>query len=190
MELIDRKKGHGVCDYRRQRSFDNFLRRLAHPYEKILGPHVEPGMTVLDLGCGIGFNALGLAGLVGETGVVHALDIQEGALREVERRAARRGLERIVRIGLIRADDPGELPAADFALAFWMAHEVPDFDLFFGRVFEALAPGGRLLVAEPLFHVGEKTLQKELDAAGGAGFRLAERPRIWFCKSMLLEKPE
>jgi cyclopropane fatty-acyl-phospholipid synthase-like methyltransferase len=38
----------------------------------MLGPYVKPGMTVLDVGCGMGFFSIGMARMVGDEGRVIA----------------------------------------------------------------------------------------------------------------------
>jgi len=43
-------------------------------HTKILRQHVEPGMTVVDLGANIGYNTLLFAAEVGPTGTVHAIE--------------------------------------------------------------------------------------------------------------------
>ena len=53
------------------------LRRLFHNPEKILGPYVREGMKVLDVGCAMGFFWLPLAGMIGQTGKVVCIDMQE-----------------------------------------------------------------------------------------------------------------
>ena len=46
-------------------TFDNPLRRLVHDPRKIVGPYLREGMTALDVGCGIGYFAIGMAKIVG-----------------------------------------------------------------------------------------------------------------------------
>src|SRR4030042_4012873 len=74
---------------------DNPLRRRFSPPRKLIGPYVKGGQTAADLGCGPGFYALALAELVGPEGKVYAVDSDERAVRELERKAARRGLRNI-----------------------------------------------------------------------------------------------
>jgi ubiquinone/menaquinone biosynthesis C-methylase UbiE len=44
----------------------NPFRCLLHDPEKILGPYVKPGMTVMDFGCGMGLISIAMAKLVGD----------------------------------------------------------------------------------------------------------------------------
>ena len=109
-----------ICPWWLAYPVDHPLRRLVHRPETLYGDHVREGMTVCDLGCGLGFNTMGLAGLVGPDGRVIAVDIQEKMLQAVMRRASRQGLEDRVtcrlaqphRLGLAEEIDcPGLLDA-------------------------------------------------------------------------------
>ena len=57
---------------------------------------LQPGMQVLDFGCGPGRLAIPSAGQVGPTGTVTAFDIQEGMLERVRAKAALEKLDNIV----------------------------------------------------------------------------------------------
>lgn len=59
------------------------------------------GMQVADLGCGAGYFSVVLGQMVGDTGRVYAVDIQQSALDSVARRARQMGLGNIE---LIRAN--------------------------------------------------------------------------------------
>lgn len=77
---ISEKSQHRVCPWWVAYLFDNPLRRMIHPAEKILGAYVTEGMTVLDFGCGFGHYALGMARLTGLSGQVFAVDVQQKML--------------------------------------------------------------------------------------------------------------
>ena len=77
---------------------DNPIRRLIHDPQKILGGYIEPGQTVLDLGCGPGTFSIVMAKMVGESGKVIAVDVQEEMLQILRKKAARQaGLRPIFR---------------------------------------------------------------------------------------------
>ncbi len=175
-----------VCPWWLTYTFDNPLRRLVHPPERVLGRWVRPGMTALDVGCGIGHFSLGMARLVGPGGRVIAADLQEQSLAILRRRARRAGLAgRIAthRCGAERCGAPGPV---DFALAFWMLHETPSPASFCREIAGLLAPGGRLLIAEPRFHVGERLFEEEIEAATRAGLRIDDRPAIRLSRAAVL----
>jgi ubiquinone/menaquinone biosynthesis C-methylase UbiE len=54
----------------------NVLRRLAHDPVAILGPFLKEGDTAVDVGSGPGFFSVPMARMVGERGLVVAVDIQ------------------------------------------------------------------------------------------------------------------
>ncbi len=177
-----------VCPWWFAYSFDNPLRRLLHPPEKLLAAWVRPGMTVIDVGCGIGHFSIGMARMVGPGGRVIAADLQERALAIVERRARRAGLADRITTRRCGADSCGVAGPVDFALAFWMLHETPSAEDFCRQIAGALAPGGRFLVAEPAFHVDAAAFAAELAAAARAGLNVIERPRVRASRAALFSR--
>ncbi len=69
------------------------LRRLFQKPEKILGPYVKPGMKILEVGPGMGFFSLPMARLVGGTGRIVCIDLQEKMLHHLRRRAVKANLQ-------------------------------------------------------------------------------------------------
>ena len=177
-----------VCPWWLCRSFDNPLRRLFHDPERLLAPYVNPGMTAVDIGCGMGYFTLGLARLVVPEGRVIAVDLQERMLAGVKKRALRAGLSDRIVLHHAGKETLGIAEPADFALAFWMAHEVPDKPRFFSEIDAFLKPGGCLLVVEPKFHVARKSFAKTLAVCREAGFRVIGEPAIALSRAYLLEK--
>ena len=60
--------------------YPDWLRRIHQRPKKFLAPLVKPGMTVADIGCGMGFYTRLLAQMVGDRGRVWAVDLQEQML--------------------------------------------------------------------------------------------------------------
>ena len=138
-----------VCPWWMIHTFDNPVRRLFHDPEKMMGPYLREGGRTADIGCGIGFFSLGLARLVGDSGRVYAMDLQEKMLAGVERRAQRAGLSGRIETRQVKANDlaaPDLNGSMDMVLSFWMLHEVPDQARFLGQVKELLKPGGHLCI--------------------------------------------
>jgi SAM-dependent methyltransferase len=175
-----------VCPWRHAYLFDNLLRRLIHPPHRILGPYVREGMTAIDVGCGMGVFSIGMARLVGETGQVIAVDVQQEMLDVLRNRAERAGVEGRIRTHLCKAESLDLDVKADFVNAFWMVHEAPDRGAFFREVRSLLRKDGKLLVAEPIFHTSTRDFQEAVHCAEGSGLRRLEEPRILFCRSALL----
>jgi len=167
------------------------LRKLWHDPARVLAPHVKPGMTVLEPGCGMGFLTLELARRVGPSGKVVAVDLQPKMLEGMQRRAAAAGLgdrveRRFAQLTTLNVDDmAGRI---DFALAFFFVHEVVDADRLFREMHAALKPGGRLLLVEPMLHVSWRAYARSLALAQQAGLVVESRPRLRFCRSAVLVK--
>lgn len=153
------------------------VRRIFNNPRKILAAHVQPGMTVLEPGPGMGFFTIELARMVGGAGRVIAVDIQPKMLRALRRRAERAGvLDRIeIRQGLPDSLGLGDLAAAvDFTLAFAVVHELASAATFFREVAGVSKPGARILLVEPKGHVTASKFDDELRAARDAGFILLD----------------
>jgi len=169
------------------------LRKLFQNPDKILSPWVREGMTVLDVGCAMGFFTLPLAKMVGPSGKVVCIDLQEKMIRVLSRRVQKAGLiDRIdARIcpsdSLGLADLEGQI---DFALLMAVVHEVPDPDRLFAEIGPVLKPTGRLLLAEPRGHVTGPEFEATLALAHQRGLGVVDTPRVRQSHAALLERAD
>jgi ubiquinone/menaquinone biosynthesis C-methylase UbiE len=177
---------HHVCPWWLAYTFDNPLRRFIHDSREIFSGLVEEGMTVMDVGCGMGYFTIGLAEIVGDSGRVIAVDLQQQMLDVMHKRAARRGLHKRITPQLAESDSIGVNIPVDFVLAFWMIHEVPDPDNFFRQIIRTLKPAAKLLYTEPAFHVSEQKFREIIAAARRAGLITVQAPNIRFSRAALL----
>ena len=109
------------------------------------------GQHVADLGSGPGFSALDLAGIVGPSGRVTALDKATPFLGFLSGEAARRGLSNVHPV----AADMTQIDAVDGPLdgafcRFFLAFLIEDLDDVLVRVHRSLRPGGVLAAMEYL----------------------------------------
>jgi ubiquinone/menaquinone biosynthesis C-methylase UbiE len=167
------------------------LRTLMQNPDKILKPYISLGMTVLDIGCGMGFFSLPLARMTGANGKVICVDVQEKMIISLKKRAKKAGLTdrietRICHQSSLGLDDLHE--EIDFALAFAVVHEIPNTTRFFDETYRALKPTGSLLITEPKGHVSEKDFQRTISIAQQNGFKINDNPSIPRSRTMLLEK--
>jgi ubiquinone/menaquinone biosynthesis C-methylase UbiE len=169
-------------------TFDNPLRRWIHDPQKILAPYVQPGDTALDVGCGMGYFSLPMARLVGPQGKVICADLQPQMLEGLHRRAERAGLLGTLRSLQTSPERIGLDCTLDFALAFWMVHEVRQPEPFLREIFTALRPGGRLLVVEPMLHVSAQAFANTVILAQQVGFAVQEKPQVRASRAVLLRK--
>jgi ubiquinone/menaquinone biosynthesis C-methylase UbiE len=180
--------GDHICPWWFAYTFDNPFRRFFHNPEKMLGSYVSRGMTVLDVGCGMGFFSIGLARLVGDMGCVIAADVQPKMLGVMQKRSEKVGVSSIIRLHRSETNNLGVDTPVDFILAFWMVHEVPDPKSFFHQMGACLKTDGRILIAEPKFHVSSKRFQESLVLAQASGLNFCETPSIMFSRSAVLKK--
>ncbi len=175
-----------ICSWKIAFALDNPIRRIIHNPQKILGGYIEPGQTALDLGCGPGTFSVAMAKMVAESGKVIAVDVQEEMLQIVREKAAQQGLESRIFTHKSGPDRIGISEKVDFALAFYMVHEVPNAEAFLKEIASLLKPKGKLLIVEPKMHVSAAAFEKTIEVARQAGLRPISEPKIRFSRSKLL----
>lgn len=167
------------------------IRKLWQSPEKILSPFLRSGMTVLEVGPGIGYFTLRAARLVGPSGRVVAVDVQEGMLAALRKRATDAGLAHRVETRLCIPNSLGIADLAgsvDFVLLFAVVHEVPDVRGLFSQLADAAKAGCQVLFAEPRGHVPESAFEASMALAVDSGFRVVKRVTISGSHAAVLEK--
>ena len=153
-------------------------------------PYVEEGMTVLDVGCGMGFFSLPLAKLVGEKGRVVCIDLQGKMIGGLVARAKKAGLAGRIdaRVCSESSLGVGDLAGKiDFALAFALVHEVPHKDILFSEIHHTMKPAGNFLLAEPSGHVSKQDFERSVSHAKSMGFEMAGDLKIRRSHAVLLK---
>jgi ubiquinone/menaquinone biosynthesis C-methylase UbiE len=152
-----------------------------------LGP--GPGMNVLDAGCGPGRLTIPLARTVGPKGEVTAIDIQEGMLDEAKKRAQAADLTniRFLRTGI--GEGRLERDRFDRAVLVTVLGEIPDRDAAFREIFDALRPGGILLVEETIRDPHFQTRSTVRRLASASGFVEKEFFGNYFSYTLTFTKP-
>ena len=79
-----------ICPWWLAYTFDNALRRLFQRPEPMLAAYVQTGMTAMDVGCGMGYFSIGMAKMVGSSGKVIAVDVQQRMLKVPSKCSMRR----------------------------------------------------------------------------------------------------
>ncbi len=145
-------------------------------------------MTVLDIGCGPGLFTVDMAQMVGKSGRVIAADLQDGMLERLRDKIHRTELEERITLHKCPESRIGVSDNVDFALAFYMVHEVPNQEELFDEVGSILRPDGLVLIVEPPFHVSKRAFEETIGKARDAGLTPVERPRVFLSKAILLKK--
>jgi ubiquinone/menaquinone biosynthesis C-methylase UbiE len=182
-------KSTKVCPVEYASGLDNTIRRFLQNPRKILDKFVNKGMTVLDLGCGPGFFSVAMAQMLNGSGKVIAADLQGGMLEKLSDKIKGTDLEQMIELHKCLDEKIGVTENVDFALAFYMIHEVPDQDKLFIELKSILKPGGKLLIVEPPIHVSKKAFKNMINKLKSIGFEVIDEPKVFFGRSVVLTCP-
>ena len=111
---------------------------------------LEPGMKVLDFGCGPGRLTIPVAKLIGPAGQVTAFDLQPGMLQRVRAKAQAENLDNIQFVQGAAGEGKLGRDQYDRALLVTVLGEIPDQKAALVEIFESLKPGGILSVTEAI----------------------------------------
>jgi demethylmenaquinone methyltransferase/2-methoxy-6-polyprenyl-1,4-benzoquinol methylase/phosphoethanolamine N-methyltransferase len=130
---------------------------------------IEPGQTVLDVGCGTGNLTMAAKVRVGADGEVHGIDAAPEMIQEAERKAADKDLDIHYQVGLIE-DIPLPDGRFDVVLSSLMLHHLPK-DLKrrgIAEIARVLKPGGRFVAVDidPALMGNLRTVTEAMEANG------------------------
>ncbi|MCF8721824.1 cyclopropane fatty-acyl-phospholipid synthase-like methyltransferase [Nitrospina gracilis Nb-211] len=161
------------------------------PEAVIAALHLQPGMTVADLGSGTGYFTHRLAGAVGAGGRVYAVDIDRDLLEEVGLLARKKNLNNVQ---LVRAakHDPQLPEPVDMIFSSNVYHHLEDRAAYFENAKQYLKPGGRVAILD--FREGafrhftrRATVIEEFELAG---YTLVEELTFLPRQNFLIFKPQ
>lgn len=113
---------------------------------------LNPGETVVDIGCGAGFDTLQAARQVGPRGTVIAVDMTPAMLEKARVSAHEMHLSNVdFRIGYAEKL-PVEDGTADVVISNGVINLTPDKQGVLRELYRILKPGGRMQVADILVH--------------------------------------
>ena len=123
--------------------------------------NLEPGNHVADIGCHEGYMTFKLSTVVGEKGLVYAVDVEQNKLDQLKINQEQSKVKNIV---AVKGDyDDPKLPAnaLDAVIIVDTYHEMDDHDAILQHIWVALKQGGRLVLCEPI--AGERRKMKRAD---------------------------
>ncbi len=170
---------------------DNPLRMRYRNVSDALGLYgIEAGMQTLDLGCGSGLFAEELVRMVGPSGVVHCVDIQNDLVEATRSRLAAITLaERAAFHHSGAYSLPLDDGSIDVAILIATLGEIPDRLHALLELQRVIRPGGRLAISEEMPHPSYMTARSVRRFAAEAGFRLEGKTGTPFCYHMVFTRP-
>jgi len=140
------------------------LSLVKNPYKLLKAAGLKEGQEVLEVGCGPGFFTIPAAKIVGNEGLVYAVDIHPRAIERVKEKLDREGVKNI-RPVLANASDTGLADASvDLAFLFGLRHIAGGLEEVISEIHRILKPGGVLSFEKT--RGSEKGLIDEVERGG------------------------
>ena len=148
---------------------------------------LKPGMTVADVGCGVGAVTFLLSKEVGPTGKVYALEIQQKCIDAVKVKIADHEINPYNNVSpvLNRPDstllDPNVLDVAMLINIHFHLHDplLPENVNMIKSIFQAVKPGGRLMIEDANPYEPPDSIEQCVRNFEAAGFLLESGPDVF-----------
>lgn len=150
---------------------------------------IQPGMKVMDIGCGPGRVTIPLAEAVGKSGVVIAIDIQKEMLERAKKKAIAKDLHNIHFIRASMGSGELEQTQVERAVLVNVLGEIPEKRAALHEIFNRLQPGGILCVTEVMLDPQYQKRETVFALARAVGFQEKKYYGSKFAFSICFEKP-
>jgi len=183
--LTDKKH---ICPLWLAGVLDNWFRKWLQNPRKILGPYIKSGMTVLDFGCGPGFFTVEIARMVGTSGKVIAVDVQEGMLQNLKDKII--GMEINNRIILHKSMENriGIAGPVDVVVAFYVFHELTNKINILSEIKSLLKDNGLFILIEPKYvHVSKQEFNDTVGKANNVGLKEIGSIDMFMSRSVVMK---
>jgi len=134
------------------------LWKLKDPYKSLKAAGLKFGQKVLEIGCGPGFFTIPAAKIVGEKGVVYALDNHPLAIKSVQKKVKKEGRGNVETILSDAAKT--ELPdkSIDVTFLFGFVHHTGGLENILSELYRVLKPEGVLSIEKTPWLSKEKLI--------------------------------
>ena len=167
--MIDKKH---ICPEWLAGFLDNWFRKWLQNPRKILGPYIKSGMTVLDFGCGPGFFTVEIAKMVGTSGKVIAVDVQEGMLQKLKDKIIGTDINNRIFLHKSIENRIGIVDHVDVVVAFYVFHELTNKNDILDEIKSLLKENGIFIFIEPKYvHVSKQEFNDTVIKANNIGLK-------------------
>lgn len=144
--------------------------------------NLKPGSQVADIGCHEGYMTFKLSTVVGEKGLVYAVDVEQHKLDMLKFNQEKSNAKNII---AVKGDyDDPKLPenSLDAVIIVDTYHEMDDHDEILQHILMALKQGGRLVLCEPIANERRKMVRADQERKHelGIGYALDDLSKAGF----------
>ena len=135
-----------------------------NPYKLLRAAGLKPGQKVLEVGCGPGFFTIPASKIVGNEGVVYAVDVHPLAIERVKEKIEREGIKNVTPIHANVSDTGLPDQSIDLAFIFGLRYIAGGLENVIAEIHRILKPGGVLSFEKT--KGSEKKLIDEVERGG------------------------
>lgn len=161
--------------------------KFVNPQDVINQLEVFEGAAVADFGCGTGYYVFPIAQKVGETGIVHALDVLESKLEAIKSQAKILGLTNIIASRVNLEKEGGsklENNSVDWVILSNMLFQNKNKEVVIKEAARVAKPGGKILIIEWKKEGHSFGLEEDLKISKEEVMELAKKNSLNFSKEI------